>query len=105
MNFQVAQRYHEKLIETFNNVPRQRKDLPLWTKAAVIARINKAFQHFLVDELARQQETTGTSELPLPSEVDAPEPPVEIPSVPEEVFIPEWKPELEQPENTESDYD
>jgi len=102
MNFQVAQRYHEKLIETFNNVPRQRKDLPLWTKAAVIARINKAFQQFLIEEL----EVEKFNELPPPpSENDAPEPEVEVPSVPEEAFIPEWKPELEQPENTESDYD
>jgi hypothetical protein len=100
MNFQAAQRYHERLLKVFNDVPRQRKDLALWNKSRVIARINRTFQDFLVEEASRlSQETETSSAPPIPDESQMPEP-REDP----EVFIPEWKPELEQPES-EGDYD
>lgn len=108
MNFEAAQRYHEKLLETFEAVPRHKNNLAMWNKSKVIARLNRTFQGFLVEEASRLHETSVEVELelpPLPSDSDAPEPPVEVPSQVNEVFIPEWKPQLEQPENSEGDYD
>lgn len=101
MNFEAAQRYHEKLLEVFEAVPRQRNNLAMWNKSKVIARLNRTFQSFLVEEASRLHSEVAEVP-PLPSEADAPEPPVEIPS---EVFIPEWKPQLEQPETGEIDND